>query len=295
MIEKHAYRLVGENLELSQREIEKVLEAESKDLGIERRDRWLVSDKINMPRRLARAHSQYKILGTSIDEVPKPKASFKVECPKTMSEEELGQKLQTSENRVDLENPDKIIRAVPFGSETLYGELSCRIDRGLFNQRENHKRPFSAPISMPPQLARTAVNLAAKPLGSKIIDPFCGTGGILIEAGLCGIKPFGVDCKEEMVKGTRKNLENYGVVNHNIKTGTASETEFEEDIDCFVTDIPYGKSTVENGEIYQELRSVISKYGEGVFIADREDVLGMQPEFEIDVHSSMTRFIYIVE
>jgi SAM-dependent methyltransferase len=42
---------------------------------------------------------------------------------------------------------------------------------------------------------------------STIYDPFCGAGGIMIEAGLMGYKTFGSDIDERMVEFSRKNLE----------------------------------------------------------------------------------------
>jgi hypothetical protein len=42
--------------------------------------------------------------------------------------------------------------------------------------------------------------------GEWILDPFCGTGGTLIEAALIGCREAGTDADLEMIAGSRKNL-----------------------------------------------------------------------------------------
>lgn len=71
-------------------------------------------------------------------------------------------------------------------------------------------KPFIMPQSgmLPPKLARIMVNLA---LGSNpqrvLLDPFCGSGTILIEGCLVGATCIGSDLDESRVAGTRKNLD----------------------------------------------------------------------------------------
>ena len=49
-----------------------------------------------------------------------------------------------------------------------------------------NKRPFFRPVSLEPRLARAAVNIAAGVDEGYVVDPMCGTGGILIESALTG-------------------------------------------------------------------------------------------------------------
>ena len=49
-----------------------------------------------------------------------------------------------------------------------------------------NKRPFFRPVSLEPRLARAAVNIAAGVNEGYVVDPMCGTGGILIESALSG-------------------------------------------------------------------------------------------------------------
>ena len=42
---------------------------------------------------------------------------------------------------------------------------------------------------------------------SIIVDPFCGTGGIAIEASLLGLEVLASDLDSRMVEGTKSNLD----------------------------------------------------------------------------------------
>jgi tRNA (guanine10-N2)-dimethyltransferase len=54
------------------------------------------------------------------------------------------------------------------------------------------------------------INLTEARKGDTILDPFCGTGGIVLEAALLGLKAIGSDIDPEMVEGCRQNLEHFG-------------------------------------------------------------------------------------
>lgn len=74
----------------------------------------------------------------------------------------------------------------------------------------DQKRPArDAKVGMlPPKLAQILVNLCGDlPAGSRLLDPFCGTGVVLQEAALMGYTPYGTDISERMVEYSRKNLE----------------------------------------------------------------------------------------
>ena len=58
---------------------------------------------------------------------------------------------------------------------------------------------------MMPRMARTLVNIAGYNRGDIMLDPFCGTGGILIEAHLLGARVIGSDFDPLMVLGSRQN------------------------------------------------------------------------------------------
>ena len=70
------------------------------------------------------------------------------------------------------------------------------------------ERPFFKPISLEPRLAKLLISLAhtKDDVPVNFIDPFCGTGGIAIEALLQGMNIFVSDLDPTMVYGVKKNL-----------------------------------------------------------------------------------------
>ncbi len=75
-----------------------------------------------------------------------------------------------------------------------------------FGSRAPTDKPFFQPGSMDPLLARAVANVAGARAGNTILDPMCGTGGVLVEAGLVGADVIGTDAQRKMVDGSRENL-----------------------------------------------------------------------------------------
>ena len=96
-----------------------------------------------------------------------------------------------------------------------------------------NKRPFFRPVSLEPRLARAAVNIAAGTNNGFIIDPMCGTGGILIESALTGRPTLGIDFDPVMVDGCQQNIEWAGV-EANVVRGDATRYEFPDDVAAVV-------------------------------------------------------------
>jgi tRNA (guanine10-N2)-dimethyltransferase len=61
---------------------------------------------------------------------------------------------------------------------------------------------------LPPKLARMMINLAGiEPHGASVLDPFCGSGTVLMEAALMGCEPItGSDFSEKAIRDSRKNI-----------------------------------------------------------------------------------------
>jgi tRNA (guanine10-N2)-dimethyltransferase len=291
----HTYRLAGEDLNLAEADLAGCLAAEGKG-GIRNREgRVALAPRLERPRRLARSHEVSEVVyrggieGIDIS----PETSFAVRSPDGL-EKPVGKQLSGPENTVDLENPDEIYRAYGTKEELVLGRQVADIDRGLFEKRVNQNREFSSPVSMSPVLARTLVNLSQVSVGETLFDPFCGTGGVLIEAGLCGIKPAGADIKGEMVKGTKENLEQLGVLNHNIHESAARHASHKVDYEVVVTDLPYGKSSEVEGDAIDQLLEAAEDAGRTVFVSDKDSVRGMEPTFSVYIHGSLTRHVYVL-
>lgn len=82
-------------------------------------------------------------------------------------------------------------------------------DIEAYAKRDQARPARDAKVGMlPPKLAQVLINLCGDlPKGSRILDPFCGTGVVLQEALLMGYKAYGTDINERMVEYTEKNLD----------------------------------------------------------------------------------------
>ncbi len=209
----------------------------------------------------------------------------------------------SARHAVDLDNPDVELRVLM--SKRLHaGILLGETDRQGLESRKADNRPFRHPISLHPKLARAMGNLTGINAGETLLDPFCGTGGILLEAGLMGCKVLGGDMDARMVSGTIMNLEHYGVANHDIRQIDISAwPEQGAGVDAIATDPPYGRSasTAKEpiGSLYQRAfkschemlkpggKLAIALPGENhVTLAEGFQLEGMYP---VRVHRSLTR------
>lgn len=78
-----------------------------------------------------------------------------------------------------------------------------------YAQRDQSRPARDAKVGMlPPKLAQILLNLnGTLAAGSRVLDPFCGTGVVLQEAAMMGYSPMGSDLNPRMVAYTKKNLE----------------------------------------------------------------------------------------
>ncbi len=237
-------------------------------------------------KRLALSHGIYEFLGKS--EVDNPghffgKKDIEIEMPfrvrahftdrkpdrdvKELERKCANRIWRNSESRgmepsVDLKNPKTCIDLFVEDKAVYIGKKLFDIDKKQFALTDSNKRPFRRPITMGSRTARLMINLAQVREG-KILDPFCGTGAILIEAGMVGLYPYGIDIKEDLIEGAKKNIAHFGL-NAGIREGDARKLHEmfpENHFDAVVTDPPYGISAsmgnVRQGKLYNEALSSI--------------------------------------
>jgi tRNA (guanine10-N2)-dimethyltransferase len=147
--------------------------------------------------------------------------------------------------KVNLTEPDKTFFGLIHPQAFLLG-LLIYVHKERPHSRRLSLRPFFHPSAMPPKLARCMVNLARIKPGDTVLDAFCGTGSILIEAGLMKCKVVGIDIDPRMVKGTRKNLKFCGISGDDIMVGDARKLPLRT-FDCVVSDPPYGRGSSSHG------------------------------------------------
>ncbi len=87
-------------------------------------------------------------------------------------------------------------------------------DIEAYVKRDQARPARDAKVGMlPPKLAQILINLAGDlPEGSRVLDPFCGTGVVLQEATLMSYRVYGTDLSERMVQYSEKNLEWLGKI-----------------------------------------------------------------------------------
>lgn len=215
--------------------------------------------------------------------------------PKEVIEQEIGARInEETGNPVDLDDPDVWFGVFQFDDRVYVGREIVSIPRGSFEERRSHHRPFSAPVSLHPEQARALVNLAGVSTDGSLLDPFCGTGGILIEGGMMGCTVYGMDLQDEMVDGTEENLAAFDI-SGDIVQGNAREglNQFGS-VDAIVTDLPYGKASLSEGspaDVACEL-AADDRVETCIFVADQSSLCGWEPEFSIYVHKSLSRYIY---
>jgi tRNA (guanine10-N2)-dimethyltransferase len=94
---------------------------------------------------------------------------------------------------------------------TLLARTTAVQDIDSYTLRDRGRPKRDARVGMlPPKLAQTIINLAtrdANPNDITLLDPFCGTGVILQEAGLMHMQVYGTDLEDRMVKYSRENVE----------------------------------------------------------------------------------------
>jgi tRNA G10 N-methylase Trm11 len=103
--------------------------------------------------------------------------------------------------------------------------------------RRDRLKPYadSRKGMIPPKLARIMINLALRnkvSQGLTLLDPFCGTGTILIEAGILGLNTIGSDLDPIQLQGTRRNLN--WARSHNFELLESDATHISEKINTSV-------------------------------------------------------------
>jgi tRNA (guanine10-N2)-dimethyltransferase len=206
---------------------------------------------------------------------------------------------------VSLENPGVEYRAILSEDRCYFGKLLFSIDRGAFDARNPGKRDFFHPGVMMPRMARTLINLTCMHAGGIMLDPFCGTGGILIEAEILGMCSLGSDFDPMMVDGSVRN-----VTSSDLLLADATSLPFaSRTIDAVVTDFPYGQSvcikktdTMDNlyADALEEIHRVL-KIGHRAVVVTHRDIsviaehhMTILQRHEQRVHKSLTRRILVV-
>ena len=238
---------------------------------------------------------------------------FNTDIDTIATEKRLGHLIKSQTNfKVNLENPDSFIRVIVSENRVFVCLERFKLNKKHFQNMKPHKRPFFYPGSMSPKLARCMVNLSHVKEGQLLLDPFCGTGGILIEGGLIGLKLIGSDINWKMKNGTAINLDYCDLSDYEVHHLDVRELKLSKKVDAVVTDPPYGISTSTGGEesplIFQQfLQSISRNMNENAYLCiahphylDLDPMLNdfnfkLLERHSIKMHKSLTRIISVIK
>jgi tRNA (guanine10-N2)-dimethyltransferase len=219
--------------------------------------------------------------------------------------------LDNSENlKVNLTKPGTTIRLIVYNDVVWICFEKYVLNKKYFQDFKPHKRPFFHPGCMSPKLARCMVNLSRIKEGELLLDPFCGTGGMLMEGGLIGARVVGTDIDWNMKNGSAINCEYVGIKDYKTYKVDINELKMYELCDAVVTDPPYGISTTTGGRddlIFKDFLLAIKRNMKDdallvmasphfVNIDQFLDEVGFKllERYEIKMHKSLTRIISVI-
>ena len=231
--------------------------------------------------------------------------------------------------KVNLEQPSRTFVLLFTGEVCLFSSLLHSVRKAQFEEKRPHFRPFFSPGVIMPKIARALVNLSEVRAAELILDPFCGTGGILIEAGMVGARIGGADVQEKMVRGAKENLAFFGLHGELLVSDASKLPLKNKSVDAIATDLPYGRASFVSGygsgsgsgsdtlstesrsifleRLYQdalaEMHRVLRPGRRAVIVSNSPSALSRAPtlgfhvleEHAYRVHKSLTRHITVLE
>lgn len=227
-------------------------------------------------------------------------------------ERQLGAALAAAGHPIDLQAPQMELFAWLGEGRIAIGELQGRRPHG-FEDRTTERRAHFSPVGMHPRRAAGLVHLARVPPGGRVLDPFCGTGGIVLEAAILGFEAWGSDLDGRMVQGTLQTITDAGPRPLDatvFQADIGAVPEFVDDVQGIVTDLPYGSASSSHqedlGRLYDRALAAFAQMlppgGHAVVGHARPDLLRPQEHglrvrerHSEHVHRSMTRHFAVLQ
>ncbi|MFX1319436.1 MAG: hypothetical protein ACFE9D_08250 [Promethearchaeota archaeon] len=154
---------------------------------------------------------------------------------------------------IGLASPDVLFLGVINGKQFFFGPHLATRERRGFSKRRSPLRPFFVPSAINPKIARVLVNLSRAKQGGEFLDPFCGTGGLLLEAAEIGCLPVGFDIDISMLAGSQQNLTHFKVPFYGCLADAREPPIRRNGVESIATDPPYGRSSSTKGAAISRL------------------------------------------
>lgn len=262
--------------------------------------------------------TEFKNLSKTFSEISeKIKCPYKIRVKDTIKkinsvklEKELSGILWSSLKNpsVDLERPKTSIYVFLTNKKAYITELIWKIKPNRFKDTEPNSKPGFHPTVLRPWLARVLINLSRAK--NNLLDPFCGTGAVIIEAARMNIQTTGCDLDSRMIDKTKKNLKFYKI-NSDIKRldATTLSKHFNKKFNSIATDPPYKRSSFSSKEnlselyceFFKEANKILKRNGyislmipKGTKIKLPES-LKLKYKADLYVHRGLTRRILVIQ
>ncbi|MBI5669675.1 MAG: methyltransferase domain-containing protein [Chloroflexi bacterium] len=152
-----------------------------------------------------------------------------------------------------------------------------------------HRRPYKTdhlPGSLKPSVAAAMLLLAEAAPGQSLVDPFCGTGTILIEAALQGLHVIGGDLQAAAARHARINAEHADCHPQLCQWDARRLPLAAASVDLAVSNLPWGRQIVVNENLKSlyhaalpEMRRVVKPGGRIVLLTGVPELVNA-PEAE---------------
>ena len=241
------------------------------------------------------------------------KDSFKVECSNYKENHDktiksfailVFKSLETRNKKpkIDIKNPKTLFKCIKIGNKHFF-VVELWKNKDDIRDRENKELPEKMPTTLSPKIAKAMLNLTGLRKG-KILDPFCGAGGILIEAARRKFRTTGYDIDKKAIGKAKLNLLHLGI--QNVVLEKRDALTMNKRFSAVVTDMPFGK----NSKVEMELKELYSAFLNKALKYTKTIVIGMPANiskqiipaqwkiinfFDIYIHKSMTKRIYLLK
>ena len=205
-------------------------------------------------------------------------------------------------NSFNLRSPKETYGLIKKNTDFFFGKRIF-LNKKEFLQRDPKKRPGFHPGACTAKFAKILVNLSGV-LKGKILDPFCGTGGILIEGHFAGLDIFGVDLSNDMIKKTKVNCSTYKIPAKITQKNALEKSTYTQQYDAIVTEVPFGKTTILDRSIsslVEEFLIVAKDFTQTIVLSLPKETEIAIKEFRIDVdetwyiHKSLSKRILVLK
>ncbi len=197
-------------------------------------------------------------------EVKKRLKADGVSCRLVTSRESALSSVVVSKNHLLEKGGEFVILTSPSSSplergSVLIGKTETVQDFERWGERDFGRPARNAKSGMlPPKLARMMLNLTGlEPTKSSVLDPFCGSGTVLMEALLLGFKKiYGSDISQQAIADTKINLDWLAVASSvHVQQSDADGLKLKEQVDSIVTE-PFLGRPQKGGETSQQLEAI---------------------------------------